>query len=336
MLIIFLTGDQSPPKLPENFAFDVSHQCAWGCRGAFLPSRYNSSRAKCIKCFLCNLFFSPNKFIFHSHRLPDSKYVQPDAANFNSWRRHIHLTGTPPDEVSFAWEDVKAMFNGGSRKRASSSTCSSSPMSAAASKPIPAAETSAAVEPSASCQPTPAQTTPAKPKSSHKKLKTEHRLASKPNDSADVPPHVATTPPSPKPTIQPLSNPSLFYRLNSMAGVPTGVKSTPAESALSDYHNLWNSSRFWAPYLNLNLNPLPVIPPYLYNYGYSLIKSDLPNPSAIPAAATAGWQYRHPRLHSIPALPVAVHPPSQDDNKSGRPDDDPDTFVDVETTDNQV
>jgi hypothetical protein len=37
----------------------------------------------------------------------DAKYVQPDAANFNSWRRHIKLVGDPPDEVVFAWEDVK-------------------------------------------------------------------------------------------------------------------------------------------------------------------------------------------------------------------------------------
>ncbi|KAF8794226.1 SKI family transcriptional corepressor 1 like protein [Argiope bruennichi] len=110
-------ADTKPPKLPDNFAFDVVHQCAWGCRGSFVPSRYNSSRAKCIKCTFCGLFFSPNKFIFHSHRLPDSKYVQPDAANFNSWRRHIKLGGNPPDEVVYAWEDVKAMFNGGSRKR---------------------------------------------------------------------------------------------------------------------------------------------------------------------------------------------------------------------------
>lgn len=110
-------ADTTPPKLPDNFAFDVYHQCAWGCRGSFVPSRYNSSRAKCLKCAYCGLFFSPNKFIFHSHRLPESKYVQPDAANFNSWRRHIKLSGTPPDDVMFAWEDVKAMFNGGSRKR---------------------------------------------------------------------------------------------------------------------------------------------------------------------------------------------------------------------------
>ncbi|XP_057203883.1 SKI family transcriptional corepressor 1 homolog-B isoform X1 [Triplophysa rosa] len=111
-------GAHSPPKLPENFAFDVSHECAWGSRGNFIPARYNSSRAKCIKCSFCNMYFSPNKFIFHSHRTPESKYTQPDAANFNSWRRHLKLADkNAADEVSHAWEDVKAMFNGGSRKR---------------------------------------------------------------------------------------------------------------------------------------------------------------------------------------------------------------------------
>nr|XP_056705054.1 SKI family transcriptional corepressor 2 [Euleptes europaea] len=112
-------GENRPPKLPDNFAFDVCHECAWGCRGSFIPARYNSSRAKCIKCSYCSLYFSPNKFIFHSHRTPDAKYTQPDAANFNSWRRHLKLTDkAPQDELVFAWEDVKAMFNGGSRKRA--------------------------------------------------------------------------------------------------------------------------------------------------------------------------------------------------------------------------
>ncbi|XP_070828332.1 SKI family transcriptional corepressor 1 homolog-B isoform X1 [Chaetodon trifascialis] len=111
-------GAHSPPKLPENFAFDVSHECAWGSRGNFIPARYNSSRAKCIKCSYCNMYFSPNKFIFHSHRTPESKYTQPDAANFNSWRRHLKLTDKNGQiDILHAWEDVKAMFNGGSRKR---------------------------------------------------------------------------------------------------------------------------------------------------------------------------------------------------------------------------
>ncbi|XP_075161164.1 SKI family transcriptional corepressor fussel [Haematobia irritans] len=121
-------GDNSPPRLPKDFAFNVHHNCAWGCRGWFIPARYNSSRAKCIKCQYCNIFFSPNKFIFHSHQTESSgKYVQPIAANFNSWRRHLSLTGKPTMELAYIWEDVKAMFNGGTRKRYSPS--SSSPIS---------------------------------------------------------------------------------------------------------------------------------------------------------------------------------------------------------------
>ena len=110
--------ENAPPKLPENFSFHVKHECGWGCEGNFEPSRYNSSRAKCIKCTMCNMYFSPNKFIFHFHRTPESKYNHPDAANFNSWRRHLHLASDREnDAITHAWEDVKAMFNGGSRKR---------------------------------------------------------------------------------------------------------------------------------------------------------------------------------------------------------------------------
>lgn len=29
----------------------------------------------------------------------------------------MKLSGSPPEEVVHAWEDVKAMFNGGTRKR---------------------------------------------------------------------------------------------------------------------------------------------------------------------------------------------------------------------------
>ncbi|XP_028295781.1 SKI family transcriptional corepressor 1 homolog-B-like isoform X2 [Gouania willdenowi] len=136
-------GAHSPPKLPENFAFDVSHECAWGCRGSFIPARYNSSRAKCIKCSLCSMYFSPNKFIFHSHRTSESKYLQPDAANFNSWRRHLKLTEKKSaDDVSHAWEDVKAMFNGGSRKRTLPMSGSVSSIKAQASSSLQAVSSS--------------------------------------------------------------------------------------------------------------------------------------------------------------------------------------------------
>ncbi|CAF2142234.1 unnamed protein product [Rotaria magnacalcarata] len=115
-----------PLNLPENFVFEVYHHCAWGCRGLFIPIRYNSSRAKCIRCSFCDSFLSPNKFIFHSHRLPNVTYVQPDSPNFNAWRRHLRLHNpTQSEDLRDAWEDVKAMFNGGNRKRSSSGTIAS-------------------------------------------------------------------------------------------------------------------------------------------------------------------------------------------------------------------
>lgn len=80
-----------PPSLPDDYEFNIYHMCGFGCEGSFLPTRYNSSRAKCIRCKHCNQFFSPNKFIFHYHKELGNQFHAPDAANFNSWRRHIKL-----------------------------------------------------------------------------------------------------------------------------------------------------------------------------------------------------------------------------------------------------
>ena len=47
-----------------------------------------------------------------------ASYRHPDAANFNAWRRHLLLADpNPPDSLLFAWEDIKAMFNGGNRTK---------------------------------------------------------------------------------------------------------------------------------------------------------------------------------------------------------------------------
>ena len=103
-----------------------------GPNASSAPSAGFTQNVCFILTFCGSIFFSPNKFVFHSHRLAEGgKYIQPDAANFNSWRRHIRLLGDPPDEIQHAWEDVKvwrilfhlfspfaqAMFNGGTRKR---------------------------------------------------------------------------------------------------------------------------------------------------------------------------------------------------------------------------
>lgn len=116
----FLVEEQ-PPELPENFYFTVGHKVNYGCKGRFVPARYISSRAKCIECFYCGEFYSPNKFIFHSHRQPHNTDCNPpDSPNINSWRKHIDLDWNHEhsQEIKYAWEDVKSLFNGGTRRRA--------------------------------------------------------------------------------------------------------------------------------------------------------------------------------------------------------------------------
>lgn len=117
-LINSFLNDSRPPNLPESFSFLVEHKCEYGCNGVFYPSRYNSSRAKCIRCNYCNLFFSPNKFIFHSHEQPNVIYKSTNNLNINSWRKHINLVNpNDEEELNNAWEDVKSIFNSGKRKR---------------------------------------------------------------------------------------------------------------------------------------------------------------------------------------------------------------------------
>jgi hypothetical protein len=118
-LVKSFLDDTKPPTFPESLRLDVEHQCGWGCRGEFQPLRYTSSRAKCIRCRFCQLLFSPNKFVFHSHQRPGSgQHVEPDTTNFSSWRRHLHIVNPKSDEsLHIAWEDIKAIFNGGTRKR---------------------------------------------------------------------------------------------------------------------------------------------------------------------------------------------------------------------------
>ena len=58
-------GDNAPPRLPDDFAFSVHHECAWGCRVRFcrrvttrrVPS---ASNAPCAVCFFhqTNSFFT--------------------------------------------------------------------------------------------------------------------------------------------------------------------------------------------------------------------------------------------------------------------------------------
>ncbi|KAK4015533.1 SKI family transcriptional corepressor 1 [Daphnia magna] len=352
-------GDHSPPKLPDNFAFDVSHCCAWGCRGAFLPSRYNSSRAKCIKCFYCSLFFSPNKFIFHSHRsLPDAKYIQPDAANFNSWRRHIHLTGSPPDQVMFAWEDVKAMFNGGSRKRVASGGGNNSGTAVTSTSNQNASGTEINAKQSQEIA-VPAKNTKTTKNSAcaNKRPKVENNSLPEIRTAeivAAVTTTISSTSSSPGPIAapvtpqvyqhHPIQSQSLLARLNSI--IPTAgpllANKTPTDSPAQDYSmTMWNAAgtgRFWSPYLN----PLP-FNPYSY-YNYLINKSD--QFSLMMNHSGSGWQQlvtNKPRISSAntsaasnPVLKAGLEESKASHtqmNHSLIEEDEAEAFVDVESTD---
>ena len=145
LLRSFLDAPQ-PPRLARDFRFAVEHACGWGCRGSFVPSRYTSSRAKCVQCDDCKVFLSPNKFIFHSHASPTASYRHPDAANFTSWRRHLRLRDSRDAHLLHAWEDVKAVFNGGSKRRLqlsssrrsqTSDRCACAPLTSQVVRPLP-------------------------------------------------------------------------------------------------------------------------------------------------------------------------------------------------------
>ena len=73
-LVTSFLDENKPLTLPNNFSFEIEHKCGFGCEGTFYPSRYNSSRAKCIRCSFCSVFFSPNKFVFHMHESTGNNY----------------------------------------------------------------------------------------------------------------------------------------------------------------------------------------------------------------------------------------------------------------------
>ncbi|XP_054452063.1 ski-like protein isoform X1 [Anoplopoma fimbria] len=54
-------------------SFQVEHQCLGKCQGLFVPQFYTQPEAPCIQCVECQLLFSPQKFVMHSHKSPDKR-----------------------------------------------------------------------------------------------------------------------------------------------------------------------------------------------------------------------------------------------------------------------
>ncbi|KAL2097190.1 hypothetical protein ACEWY4_006397 [Coilia grayii] len=54
-------------------AFQVEHYCLGKCQGLFVPQFYVTPNAPCIQCVECQLLFSPQNFVMHSHRSSDKR-----------------------------------------------------------------------------------------------------------------------------------------------------------------------------------------------------------------------------------------------------------------------
>ncbi|XP_063074515.1 ski-like protein [Engraulis encrasicolus] len=54
-------------------AFQVEHYCLGKCQGLFVPQFYVAPGAPCIQCVECQLLFSPQNFVMHSHRSSDKR-----------------------------------------------------------------------------------------------------------------------------------------------------------------------------------------------------------------------------------------------------------------------
>ncbi|XP_056599485.1 ski-like protein [Triplophysa dalaica] len=54
-------------------SFQVEHHCLGKCQGLFVPQFYVQPDAPCIQCMECQLLYSPQNFVMHSHKSPDKR-----------------------------------------------------------------------------------------------------------------------------------------------------------------------------------------------------------------------------------------------------------------------
>ena len=96
-------------------SFQVEHQCLGKCQGLFVPQFYTQPEAPCIQCIECQLLFSPQKFVMHSHKSPDKRTCH---WGFDSakWPCYLQLArkyqGTPDEpKLKHLLDEVKEKFH---------------------------------------------------------------------------------------------------------------------------------------------------------------------------------------------------------------------------------
>lgn len=96
-------------------SFQVEHQCLGKCQGLLVPQFYTQPEAHCIQCVECQLLFSPQKFVMHSHKSPDKRTCH---WGFDSakWPCYLQLArkyqGTPEEpRLKQLLDEVKEKFH---------------------------------------------------------------------------------------------------------------------------------------------------------------------------------------------------------------------------------
>ncbi|XP_015216667.2 ski-like protein [Lepisosteus oculatus] len=112
-------GGKALPEEGEG-SFAVEHECLGKCRGLFVPRFYTQPDAPCIQCAECQLMFSPQKFVMHSHKSPDKRTCHWgfDAAK---WPCYLQLgrryCETPKEgQLKQLLEEMKEKFHGQPKK----------------------------------------------------------------------------------------------------------------------------------------------------------------------------------------------------------------------------
>lgn len=93
----------------------MEHRCLGKCRGVFVPQFYVRPDAPCVQCVECQLLFSPQNFVMHSHRTPDKRTCH---WGFDSarWPLYLHLSrryeGTADqNKLSTVLQQMKEKFH---------------------------------------------------------------------------------------------------------------------------------------------------------------------------------------------------------------------------------
>lgn len=98
------------------YAFQVYHECFGKCRGILNPEKYNTPSSPCIKCTECNLLFTLQKFVSHSHKPNENKTCHWGFESDN-WRYYLMLADKQAgsrDLLERSLEEVKGKFDSNS------------------------------------------------------------------------------------------------------------------------------------------------------------------------------------------------------------------------------